>query len=65
MAQDMPYLYIQEMSAVRSSLSLENFHIFSQGVRKTLSICLQIFRLRHKYKNLFLKEQKIAKVKGQ
>ena len=37
MAQDMPYLYIQEMSAVRSSLSLENFHIFSQGVRKTLS----------------------------
>jgi len=60
----MPYLYIQEMSAIRSSLSSENFHIFNQGVRKTLSICLQIFRLQCKYINLFLIEQKIEKHKG-
>ena len=58
MAQDMPYLHIQEMSAIRFSLSSENFHIFNQGVRKTLSICLQSNGLRYKFSNLFLIEQK-------
>ena len=36
---------IQEMSAVRFSIGLENFHIFYLGVRKTLSICLLLRRI--------------------
>ena len=54
-----PTIHIQEMSAIRISLSFENFHIFIVGQCENTFYMSAIRGLQRKYSNLFPKEQKI------
>ena len=56
-----PTIHIQEMSAIRISLSFENFHIFIVGQCENTFYMSAIRGLHHKYSNLSRKVQKCAK----
>ena len=51
----------QAVSVIRFPFAFENFHIFFEGARKTLSNMSAILRLHYKYSNLFPNVQKISR----